>query len=139
VRSVRSGSIVGLAGLQLQPLCEVIQQHRGVLEIGGIESFVEPLADWSQHRERFVASALPVLQTSEADCGAQFPRQCALLARPSNRLGRSSAHTAAPNATSIGDELWASALNRLPRDAFSSVGQFGSERESRPKTGRSSS
>ena len=28
-------------------------------------------------------------------------------------------HTAAPNATSIGDELWASALNRLPRDAFS--------------------
>jgi hypothetical protein len=47
-----------------------LEQRLGVLEVGGVEAFGEPVVDFRQHRAGLVALALLVEQSCEACCCA---------------------------------------------------------------------
>src|ERR1700730_8609390 len=65
---------------------QLLHQRLGVLEIGGIEAFGEPIVDFGEHRPRFLASARRCEQARKAYGCAQFPRFGAHLSRKRNRL-----------------------------------------------------
>jgi hypothetical protein len=52
---------------------QVVEEGFGGFEVGGVETFGEPVVDVGEHRARFVATALQREQASEAGGGAQFP------------------------------------------------------------------
>src|SRR5215472_12671159 len=45
---------------------QFVQQCLGLLEVGGVEAFGEPVVDFGQHRVRFVAAADIAQQAGEA-------------------------------------------------------------------------
>src|SRR5271155_4828991 len=51
---------------------QLVEQRLGVLQVGGVEAFGEPVVDVGEHRARLVALALLREQPREARRSAQF-------------------------------------------------------------------
>jgi hypothetical protein len=51
---------------------EVLQQRLGLLEVGGVKAFREPIVDWCQKVIGFLAFALLLPEASQASSGAKF-------------------------------------------------------------------
>jgi len=51
---------------------KLLEQCLGVLQIGGVEAFREPVVDFGEHRASFISLALLVEQSREARGGSQF-------------------------------------------------------------------
>jgi hypothetical protein len=51
---------------------QLVEQRLGILQIGGVEALGEPVVDLGEHPARFVASALLLPQSREADGSAQL-------------------------------------------------------------------
>src|SRR6516165_9010986 len=60
---------------------QFLEQRLSFFQIGGIETFCEPIVDVSEHCTRIVAAALIREQASKAHTCAQSPRCCAHAAR----------------------------------------------------------
>src|SRR5215472_2472748 len=61
-------------------LAQLIEQRLGLLEIGSVEAFGEPVVDFGEHRTRFIPLPLLRQQAREAHGGAQLPCFGALMA-----------------------------------------------------------
>src|SRR5215472_4627952 len=62
-------------------MTQLVEQGLGVLQVGALEAFGEPVVDLSEHRARFVALGLVAEQTRQAGGRAQLPRPRLLHAR----------------------------------------------------------
>jgi hypothetical protein len=79
-----SRSLFAQNGARLQ----LLQQRLGVLEIGGIEAFGEPIVDFGEHRARLIAATLLRKQPREAHCRSQFVKLSARTTRANNRFSK---------------------------------------------------
>src|SRR5215469_6685040 len=67
---------------------QLVEQRLGVLEVGGVEAFGEPVVDFGEHHTRFVA-AIGVAQEPRERCGcAQFQHLRAQLLQARDRLAK---------------------------------------------------
>ena len=65
---------------------QLIEQCRGILEVGGVETFSEPAVNFGEHRPRFIAIPLLDQRSRQARCRTQFPPSRFLPPRDFDRL-----------------------------------------------------
>jgi len=67
---------------------QLVEQRLGVLQVGGVETFGEPVVNVGEHRARLVSTTLTVEQPREARRRAQFEGLCRHLLGERNRLSK---------------------------------------------------
>ncbi len=73
---------------RMSQLLKLVEQSLGVVQVGGVEAFGEPVVDVGEHRARLVATALRCEQSREAHRRAQFPCLRAHRLRERDRLAK---------------------------------------------------
>src|SRR5579862_453855 len=80
----------GRRSLRTLLFVQLVEQGLGIIQIGGIEAFGEPVVDFGEHRARFVAMTLLREQSREAGRGAQFKTTGLLAGRSVDRRAKQS-------------------------------------------------